>query len=339
MSAVLVASDGWDRPGTAMHGYARDVVASARLVGVDAIPGPLQNFSDGRRFGGTMSPVLRCFLTGYTNPDGRLVHNTGWPPNGRRGAKVVTFHDLWAFRDPDPVAFLRRAAYKAMARRARVIAADSAFTKEEVRRRIGTPFGEKTLVVPIPVAPPASSAATAKDVDVLWVGVDLPRKGLGEFLRATRTFPDLSVTVRWTPIRPAAPAPHLAAMLEPSRRPNLVHVPGRLSEEELGTLYARSRCIVSTSTYEGFHMPIMEAYLRGVAIVVPAEEPYLGMYGEAAGVHYYDRSVRNGRTLESAIRAAVADRIFTPSQTIRTWVSFRNVGEILRAAYESAART
>ncbi|HUI38002.1 MAG TPA: hypothetical protein VLY85_00050, partial [Thermoplasmata archaeon] len=139
MVRVLIASDGWTTPGTAMHGYARDVLESVRRAGVDATAGPLENFTDGRAFGGTLGPVARCLFAGYDNPEHRLVHNTGWPPNGRRGAAVVTFHDLYAFHDPDRWAFLRRAAYRAMARRARTVVAETAFIAGEIGRFLGRP--------------------------------------------------------------------------------------------------------------------------------------------------------------------------------------------------------
>lgn len=337
MVAVRLISDGWSTPGTSMHGYARDTLLAIRGAGVDAVAGAVPNYSDGRRLGGTVGPVARCFLNGFDNPDDRIVHYAGWPPNGRRGASVFNVFDLYAFHDPDPGAFLRRAAYRVMARRARTIVSDSPFIAEEVHRFLGSAARQKTIVVPIPFPEPPSRARVPRTVDVLWVGAEGARKGLAFFLNETRRFPDISVTLRWSPVRRAGPRPETLRAMSSSARPNLRHLGGRLSPDEMERLYAESGCIVSTSSYEGFHMPIMEAYLRGVPIVVPDEPLYRGIYAGSEGVHYYDRLGSGARRLEATVRAALRAPEFQPDPRIREWVSLRHVGGALKEIYEAVA--
>lgn len=337
MVAVLIASDGWESPGTSMHGYARDVLAAVRAAGVDAVASSVVNVTDGRRVGGTVGPVLRCFLGRFPNPENRLIHYTGWPPNGRRGARVFNVYDLYAFHDADPAAFLRRAAYRAMARRADVIVCDSPFVAREVALFLGPGAGAKTEVVPIPFAdlPPQPRPPVA--TDVLWVGAESPRKGLPYFLRQTQKFRDLTVTVRWSPIRRSGPGAATARAMGDAARPTLTHLSGRLDEAAMDRMYRSSRCIVSTSTYEGFHMPIMEAYLRGTPIVVPDVPLYRDIYGHAVGAFYYDRGPGGSRDLSDAIREAIRMPGFDPDRRIREWVSFDHVGSMLRSVYERVA--
>ena len=49
---------------------------------------------------------------------------------------------------------------------------------------------------------------------------------------------------------------------------------GTLSEAQLCRLYASSRCLVVTSRYEGFCLPVIEAAACGTNVVVPACPPY-----------------------------------------------------------------
>ena len=108
-----------------------------------------------------------------------------------------------------------------------------------------------------------------------------------------------------------------------------------LSDDEMERTYARSRCLVATSTYEGYHMPAMEAYLRGIPIVVPREEPFPGIYGDAAGVHYFVRGSSGPASLPEAVRAAISAPPFSPDPGIAEWCSFRRVALLLRTTYES----
>lgn len=337
MVAVRIASDGWEAPGTSMYGYARDVLAAVRLAGVDAIGSSIANVTDGRRFGGTIGPVLRCFLGRFENPDGRLVHYTGWPPNGRKGARVFNIYDLFAFHDTGPAALLRRAAYRAMARRADAIVCDSPFIAREVGQLLGSRTGEKTEVIPIPFAEPPDQPRPPFVTDVLWVGAESPRKGLAFFLRESKKFPDLSVTVRWSPMRRAGPGPDTLSAMAASTRANLTHVSGRLDDAEMDRMFRSARCVVSTSTYEGFHMPIMEAYLRGVPIVVPDAPLYRDIYGASAGTFYYERTPGGAHDLTTAVREAVQGAGFVPDPRIREWVSLQHVGAALKAVYERVA--
>lgn len=338
MVGVRIASDGWNSPGTAMYIFSRDVVSALHGVGVDAIPGPIANFRDGRRIGGTVRPVLRCLFRSYDFGDGRLVHHTGWPPSGLRGAEVVTFFDMYAFRDPDPASALRRLAYRAMARRARAIVAISPFSAQEVAQHLGPRIGAKVATVSLPFPPPPPAPQVPTLYDALWVGADLPRKGLANFLRATASFPDLEIAVRWNYVRPGQASPQVEAALATRPSERLHHLHEVLDDAAMEQLYASSRCVVSTSTYEGYHAPLMEAYLRGRPIVVPDEEPYQGIYGAAPGVVRYHRE-GGGQAIGEAIREAIALPKFAPDPRVVDWCSFDRVGRELKAIYEGAARS
>jgi len=97
-------------------------------------------------------------------------------------------------------------------------------------------------------------------------------------------------------------------------------------------IYLSAKCLVSTSHYEGFQAPVAEAYLSGTRVVLPRNELFMSIYGDAEGVHYY-----NGKEeLPSKIIEAVEQGKFSPDQKIINYLGFKNAGNLLRETYEEA---
>ena len=81
-------------------------------------------------------------------------------------------------------------------------------------------------------------------------------------------------------------------------------------------------------------MPVAEAYLRGVNVVVPKNELYYNIYGEAEGVHYYS----NEDALCSRICEAVQYGRFVPDKKVMEYLSHKRVGGLLKDTYEEAMK-
>ena len=147
-----------------------------------------------------------------------------------------------------------------------------------------------------------------------------------------RVEPALRVAVIW---RTFPHHPEWTEAFETAFKPvqNATSIRAYLEDEALDHLYRQSRCLVSTSSYEGFQNPVMEAYLRGTRVVLPDYGHPLGpLLLGADGVHYYRAG--DSTALRRAIHEATEAGSFRVSDDVRRRVGFRTVGEQLRAIYE-----
>jgi len=123
------------------------------------------------------SPAPRPDRRSSGQGDGTLGANVFWypwnvaKPVPRRGAVVVTIHDIAPVALPDPR--LRcwrknlrwRLRYAAVARRATLIVADSRFTSDEIHRKLGVPYERMRVALlaadnrPLPAAEQDASAS------------------------------------------------------------------------------------------------------------------------------------------------------------------------------------
>jgi glycosyltransferase involved in cell wall biosynthesis len=326
---VWVASDGWERPGYSMHTYARRVLGAARAAGVRAAPLPVPHWTNSRH-GGVVRPLLNQALRGYPPHVGGIVHDTG-VSGTFRGVSVFTIHEMVGFHEPVSRSWLSRFRIRQGIRRARRVVVVSEFLAEEVRREFGARVAERTRTVNVPFES-TSDAREPPEFDVLWVGTSEPRKRLELLLGALRAAPSVRAAIRW---KPWPTRPDLTRTIEERLRvtPNATSLTDYLDDATLDHLYRRSRCIVSTSSFEGFQAPLMEAYLRGTRVVLSDNGLYPGrLLRGRDGVHVY----RDGDAadLGRAIGEAVAAGPFRVDAGVRDAVSYRTTGEQLRAIYE-----
>lgn len=168
---------------------------------------------------------------------------------------VVTVHDLAVLRHPEAFnAWTRR--YSAFSvprvvRAATYLIAVSEFTKRELVELLRA-SEEKIVVVPNGVAGVFSPDGPAADGDyVLAVGTLEPRKNLSRIEEAARRAGvELRVVgeLGWGGVRGAGWL-------------------GRVSDDELASLYRGARCLIYASLYEGFGLPIAEAMACGTPVV------------------------------------------------------------------------
>jgi glycosyltransferase involved in cell wall biosynthesis len=278
--------------------------------------------------------LIHQTLTSYRLPG--VIHAIG-SLGGRRDAAVVTMHDMRPFHRRVIPWGLQRSVLRRSCLRAKVVTTYNDTMRKELIEALGRRMAERVVPLPLPHGPGRPDYRLEPKFDLLWVGRAERRKHLPAFLAALRQLPlSVSAAVLWSPVGPSADGDpeDIERLLrqEIGRGRALTAMRSGISPVALDELYRQARVCVSTSSYEGFHAPPMEAYLRGTRLVLPRLEVYTEIYEGACGVHWYDRP----DSLPSVISEALQSGGFVPSDRVVRSVAFETIGRKLTAIYESA---
>ena len=218
-------------------------------------------------------------------------------PLGWRGPSVVTIHDLihvrFAHFFPPGAGLYARFTAGMAARRARVVCADSEFTKRDVVAMLGV-ASEKVLVTPLGVAPvftpvPETEAAAFRararlpQCYVLYVGARKRHKNLSLLLQAWRTMPPAQrpplvlAGAAWSPDEPLA-----REAVDCGVTASIHFAPGMRTDADLRLLHGAASLYVQPSLCEGFGLPPLEAMACGTPVLSSDAGSLAEVLGDAA---------------------------------------------------------
>jgi glycosyltransferase involved in cell wall biosynthesis len=308
--------------------YPERIRAALTAAGTDPVDLVSLNVDGEARRGGVWRPALYQLMHSFPR-DGTLRHATE-PSSALRGVDVVTVHDLYPFTVSGSMFWIFRSVTKRAARRARRIVVQTDAVRSDVLRFLGREAWAKTVVVPPPFVTPAPGRLVQR-YDVLWVGTLERRKRPDWFLQQLATLPAPRLRIAFLCHQSGVGDERsLAAALEAARRVHDIEWVSRdLTDEELDQLYRSSRVLVSTSLLEGYHTPVMEAWSRGTAVVVPKIDLYVQIYGSTPGVRYYEPQDSYVPELLQLLGAPP----FVPDPTLAESVSGPTVGRRLWSVY------
>jgi glycosyltransferase involved in cell wall biosynthesis len=324
---VYIASVNWDKPETSFYKHAVSVVTAMTAVGIEARPLPLGS-RRGEEIGGFLQPILQSMI--FKHPRDGFVQamefDSAW-----RNTTSVMLSDMTAFRNPEPYGNLGRYwrfQARRLSRKVQRIITHTVACREDIEKYLGPRASGKTVVVGTPF--PSYDLVGVKGEKIGWVGTSDPEKGLVEFLQTMHQVPGLFV--KWTP-HPRQPAWNEAVYTSLQQiRPTPTMITRPLSEREMDEYYAKLGCLVSTAKKEGFHMPMMEAYLRGISIVVPRIPPYVEQYHpNSAGVFWYDELKELPAVVDEALHAP----LFAPDDRVVARYSYQTVGKEYQEIYDA----
>ena len=279
-----------------------------------------------------------------------VVHGPNYVvPPGTNGARLVTVHDLTAWRFPDLVdAHSRR--YPIHLRRALATGAHvhavSAFVAEELRSDLGVP-ADRVHIVRNGFSPgPMGRAPVARTIIggpyLLAVGTIEPRKDYVTLVRAMesvwRAHPDLRLVIAGAP---GWGTEALDREVERLGVADKIRRMGYVTEAVKADLLAGAELLAYPSVYEGFGFPLLEAMAAGTPVVATN----VGAVPETAGraavlVEPSDPSALAGALLavleDDTLRADLADRGRERSVAF-PWE--RSVGELHGLYRELAGRS
>lgn len=187
---------------------------------------------------------------------------------------VVTVHDVSFARDPDLMsrkdrAIFRRVVPRAVRTAARVLTV-SERTKADLVELYAVP-AERIVVTPNGVDPAFGPGAGTHDY-VLSVGAIQRRKNQLAALDAAKA--------AGLPLVVVGPAKD-SELAEELRRHG-ARLEGYVTTERLAELYRGAACLVQSSRYEGFGLPVLEAMASGTPVVAVPDPALREVAGDAA---------------------------------------------------------
>lgn len=253
--------------------------------GVD--PLELRTSSRELRMGWTLPRLLRSV-------GAALVHTQYAIPLRCPCPAVVTIHDLSFERDASSMPAAERALFRRIVPRAARRAARVLTVSERSKRDLVDVYGlapDRVEVTPNGVDPAFRPGDPVERGYALSVGAIQPRKNQAAALGAA--------TAAGLELRIVGPVKDRALAAELAR--GGARLEGYVPEERLAELYRGAVCLVQSSRFEGFGLPVLEAMASGTPVVTVPDEALLEVVGDAAVV------VREADLAEGIARA-VADR-------------------------------
>jgi glycosyltransferase involved in cell wall biosynthesis len=202
-------------------------------------------------------------------------------PRMRLRRAVATFHDLFVMTGEYSTSeFRARLARQACdaARRADIIIAVSAFTKNQVVSLVGVPES-KVRVVHHGIRE-LSFPAPQREKVVLNVGAIQKRKNIARLVEAFET-----VAPEWKLALAGAAgygSAEILARIERSPARHRIRVLGYVSRQDLAAWYRRSMIFAFPSIDEGFGMPVLEAMAAGTPVMTSNRSALPEVAGDAA---------------------------------------------------------
>lgn len=243
---------------------------------------------------------------------------------------IVVVHDLAYLRHPETIEhknlkYLTKHVPKSLKEAARV-AAISKFTQTELYEVFSTRHDPISVVGCGIDAAAFNQNLKKRDGSILAVGTLEPRKNLAKLLGAYELLP--------SKIQAAHPLKIVGATgwgIGPASRNKNIHFLGYVSDTELRRLYGSCSLFAFPSIYEGFGIPILEAFASGTPVICSDIPPFR----EVAKTHalYFDPNNETA-IAKKIVTALNQPRTIDYSSIIKTW-SWQKSAKQLQKLIES----
>jgi glycosyltransferase involved in cell wall biosynthesis len=251
-------------------------------------------------------------------PDLDVFHSWDWmQPPDKNLPLVSTIHDLSILKYPDTahpkiVKAHKRCWQQLKDRKAHIIAVSQA-TKKDVVKLLGFPNWRVHVV---PEALPTEIVDIGNQLEeievdlvidkfqlhkpfILFVGVQEPRKNLERLIKAWQPFSKqvelLVVGDQGWGDNKYAKIPHLRFL-------------GRVTDKELCVLYTEAEIFAYPSLYEGFGLPILEAFHHGTPVITSDLSAMIEVAGNAAEFVDPKNTASIGKAIEKILNEDEAEQ-------------------------------
>jgi glycosyltransferase involved in cell wall biosynthesis len=222
---------------------------------------------------------------------------------------VLTVHDVSFFAHPEWFSWREGARRRFITRRAAARASRvltlTAFSKDELVRRVHVPADHIDVIPLGPSGLDLGSPRAPREPLVLYVGSVLARRHVGElvagFARVAGRRPELRLVIAGD--ARGVGRDELTRQIRHAGVSDRVTVTGFVTDAELAALYRRASAFAFLSSYEGFGLTPLDAIAAGVPPVVLDTPTAREVYGPAA--HYVPRA--DAALVEGALEAVLFD--------------------------------
>lgn len=201
------------------------------------------------------------------------------------GRYVVTIHDLNHIDRTENSSFLKRIYYRFILRRvclnAAAIFTVSQFSRDRIMEWAGI-SGDNLFVVGNGVSSRFSPFGNGSDLNFSYVLCVSNRKGHKNEKGALLGFLKANLPNEVKLVFTGEPDDFIANTIDELDALDRVHFTGRVSEEELAALYRSAILLLFPSFYEGFGLPIIEAFASGTPVITSDITSMPEIAGDAA---------------------------------------------------------
>jgi glycosyltransferase involved in cell wall biosynthesis len=267
--------------------------------------------------------------------------------------RVVTVHDLAAYRHPESHSFVKRWYFRSMiraARRADRIVTLAESIRDDLIHRHGVPADRIDVVPhgvddafrPLGENVPAERALEEYGLThpfVLYVGELSARKNLERLIEAVERLAG-SIPMMVALVGPMGQgAGRLRARMARSPLRGRIRVMGYMSPSDLIELYRAADVFVYPSLYEGFGLPVLEAMACGTPVIISDRQAMTEVAGDAA----LRFEATSAEALADVLATTLLDDDLARSLRARARARARaftwpRTAELTRDAYERAIR-
>jgi glycosyltransferase involved in cell wall biosynthesis len=216
---------------------------------------------------------------------------------GKRKKIIPIVHDLIAFRNEPhdrKATFIEKLTLKRAAEAAFMMCTVSDATKNELLKKIPNLRREK--IVPIYAASGTSEfSEPTRGKYILCVATLCPRKNQERLIRAYASLPE-EIKEKHPLVLAGGRGWQDEEIVRLARNTPGVEWRGYVTDEECSKLYDESIIFAYPSLYEGFGLPVLDAFHRGVPVLTSAEGGLKDVAGEAAHIvdPLSEQSIANG---------------------------------------------
>ena len=238
--------------------------------------------------GSPASPVdpLRLSLVASRLPRGSFFFSPGYNgPFVSRAPYAICVHDLNHIDRPENGGLLKRLYYRLLlgplARRARAVLTVSEFSRQRIIDFMKV-APDRVINVGNGVSAVFGPAGEKFAPGYQYVLCVSNRKGHKNEERLVRAFAASGQAARLTLLLTGASSPALVELARSLGIAESLRFAGHVSEEELAALYRGAQFLVFPSLYEGFGLPIVEAFACGVPVITSNVTSMPEIAGDAA---------------------------------------------------------
>jgi len=206
------------------------------------------------------------------------------PPTLPTTKTLLTVHDLSFIRVPNTASPSLKTYLDAVVprsvKKANHILADSQATKDDLIDLYDTPKNKITVLLSgvDKRFEPITDTASIEQIRgkyglrdkryILSVGTVQPRKNYSRVIRAISNLQEKGLDVHYAIVGGKGwLEDEMYQTIEDTQLQDYVHVLGFVDDDDLSALYTSSECLILTSLYEGFGLPILEAMACGTPII------------------------------------------------------------------------